>query len=231
MTNGHDPLRLSLGAYLFGALDPADRAEVEAHLGDCAACREELAGMAGLPGLLGRLTAEEATATGQPAGSAAEPCRQVLDRALTELARRRRSQRRRWLAGAAAAVSIAAGGTAAGTAAISGPDHSGSSAAAGTGHTIAGTDPGTHVHATATLRGGAAGTAIALRVDGVSPGLHCQLIAVASDGHREIASSWRVAYHGEADVTGTTAIPTPKLATLQIITTDGTRLLTLPTHR
>lgn len=230
MTDGHDPLRLSLGAYLLGALDPADRAAVEAHLGDCPPCREELAGLAGLPGLLGRLTVEEATATSPPVGSPDEPRLRVLDRTLTELASRRRRQRHRWLAGAAAAVLIAAGGAAAGTVATTGPDHSGVPAVTGTGHTITATDPGTHVHATAILRGGVAGTAITLRVAGVSPGLHCQLIAIAADGHHEIAGSWRVAYHGQADVTGTTAIPAAELAALQVITTSGTRLVTLPAH-
>ena len=58
----HTDLRLALGAYVLGALEPAEHAEVAAHLEDCAACRAEVADFAPLPGLLGRLTPAEATA-------------------------------------------------------------------------------------------------------------------------------------------------------------------------
>lgn len=225
MSDGHDPLRTSLGAYLLGALDPADRAEIETHLADCPPCREDLASLAGLPGLLGRLTLAEAVATASPAETADLPGQQLLNRALTELRRRRHSQRRRWLAGAAAAVLIAA------VAAVTGTSQSHAPAGTAGGQVIAATDPTTRVHATATLHGEPAGTEITLRLSGVTPGLHCQLIAVAADGRREVASSWRATYHGQADVTGTTALPVAELASLQVVTTDGTRLLTLPAHR
>lgn len=43
------------GAYVLGALAPADRAAYERHLAGCAACREAVAEVAVLPGLLGRL--------------------------------------------------------------------------------------------------------------------------------------------------------------------------------
>ncbi|MER6596669.1 zf-HC2 domain-containing protein, partial [Micromonospora purpureochromogenes] len=43
------------GAYVLGALAPADRAAYERHLAGCAACREAVAEIAVLPGLLGRL--------------------------------------------------------------------------------------------------------------------------------------------------------------------------------
>lgn len=55
----HVELRRSLGSYLVGALDPVERAEVEAHLSACGSCREELASYAGLPGLMSRVTREE----------------------------------------------------------------------------------------------------------------------------------------------------------------------------
>lgn len=228
VTATNDPLRLSLGAYLLGALDPAERAATETHLAGCAACREELAGMAGLPGLLGRLSTEEAAAAGAPPDAAAASGQLVLHRTLTELTRHRRRQRRRGLSAAAAAVLIAAAGTAAAGTVLS---TDGDRTAAAVGTTITATDPGTHVRATATLRGEPAGTAIALRLADVTPGLHCQLIAVAADGRREVAGSWRVAYQGQADVAGTTAIPAGELAALQVVTSSGTRLVTLPARR
>jgi predicted lipoprotein with Yx(FWY)xxD motif len=47
-------IRPLLGVYLTGAIAPADRAVVVRHLAACADCRAELAGLAGLPGLLRR---------------------------------------------------------------------------------------------------------------------------------------------------------------------------------
>ena len=45
----------SLTAYLDGALDPAERAEVEAHLAQCASCRAERDRLAAAVALLARL--------------------------------------------------------------------------------------------------------------------------------------------------------------------------------
>ena len=78
------------GAYVLGALSPAERAAYERHLATCSFCREAVADIAVLPGLLGRL---------DPAGleqflpSAAETSRvpALLDAAR---ARRRRNHTR-----------------------------------------------------------------------------------------------------------------------------------------
>src|SRR6516165_9197057 len=43
-----------LGTYLVGAISPRDRAILVGHLGQCERCRDELAGLAALPGLLRR---------------------------------------------------------------------------------------------------------------------------------------------------------------------------------
>ncbi|MEV1143541.1 zf-HC2 domain-containing protein, partial [Micromonospora sp. NPDC049799] len=43
------------GAYVLGALAPAERAAYERHLAGCADCRQAVAEIAVLPGLLGRL--------------------------------------------------------------------------------------------------------------------------------------------------------------------------------
>jgi len=109
--------RISLGVYVLGAIDPAERALVDAHLATCRDCRDELAGLAGLPALLARVSTEEAIAladTGGPlaaaADEAAEPPRELLATVLDLTAARRR--RRRWReagVGIAAALVIAAG--------------------------------------------------------------------------------------------------------------------------
>ena len=51
--------RPSLGVYVLGAIDPAERALVDAHLLTCQDCRDELAGLAGLPALLARVNPDE----------------------------------------------------------------------------------------------------------------------------------------------------------------------------
>ncbi|MFG1861954.1 zf-HC2 domain-containing protein [Microbispora bryophytorum] len=67
-----EEVRISLGAYVLGALDAEETAEVEAHLDTCAACRAELAELSGLPPLLARVSAEDIE-------RAAAPPRSVLD--------------------------------------------------------------------------------------------------------------------------------------------------------
>jgi hypothetical protein len=53
---------LEVGAYVLGALSPAERDAFERHLGECAICRDEVADLAVLPGLLGRIDAATAMA-------------------------------------------------------------------------------------------------------------------------------------------------------------------------
>jgi hypothetical protein len=64
--------RLSLGVYVLGAIDPAERALVDSHLAGCRDCRDELAGLAGLPALLARVDTEEAIALAASDGPPAE---------------------------------------------------------------------------------------------------------------------------------------------------------------
>ena len=100
-----------LGAYLLGGLDDGDTAAFEAHLRQCAACRDELTGMEKLPALLDALPVAEAVAlTAAPAADATGEA-PVPPPLLLKLARRRRTLRRRWaaLAGAAAAACLAVG--------------------------------------------------------------------------------------------------------------------------
>ena len=105
--------RVSLGVYVLGAIEPAERALVDAHLATCRDCRDELAGLAGLPALLARVNPDEISriraddtvrtvTDDRPPG---ELIGTVLD--LAE-ARRRRT-RWRFVAAAAAVVAIAGG--------------------------------------------------------------------------------------------------------------------------
>jgi hypothetical protein len=49
------PFTVSVGALIVGALLPADRHNLLAHLRDCARCKEEVVALAPLPGLLRRV--------------------------------------------------------------------------------------------------------------------------------------------------------------------------------
>ena len=87
--------RSQLGVYLTGAIAPADRATVVRHVTACEDCRAELAGLAGLPGLLRRPAAAQAvtlsTEDEDPAAEdGPEPGGAQLGR---RLARRRRQRR------------------------------------------------------------------------------------------------------------------------------------------
>ncbi|MFE3546439.1 anti-sigma factor family protein [Nocardia sp. NPDC059177] len=96
-------------AYVLGSLGAAERHEYEAHLHDCAHCRQAVAELAGMPGMLAMVDRETALSM-----ISAEPPVQVPDLipSLAAAAERKR-QRRRWLgigsavAAAAAAVAIA----------------------------------------------------------------------------------------------------------------------------
>jgi anti-sigma factor RsiW len=100
--------RSELGVYVLGAIGPAERAKVDRHLTACPRCREELAGLAGLPGLLRRVPPDVATqawaddTSGPPPGP-------PLDRLISRVSRIR--LRRRLTAAAAALVIGLAGAT------------------------------------------------------------------------------------------------------------------------
>jgi hypothetical protein len=201
---------VALGAYVVGALDPRERADVEGHLGVCPECRDELAWFAPLPGLMSRLSVEEVLA-GPPAVDDA-----LLERVLRAAARERRvATHRRWLA-AAAAVVVLAGGTTAGVAGWR---------AAHTTHwqQVAASADG--VRMAVDLEPGSSGTSLQLWLHGVPAGERCRLVAVAADGTRDVAGSWVANYEGDATITGTTSIPRQRLQRLEIVTYDGRTLV------
>lgn len=86
MTTNCDDIRLSLGVYALGALEPEERVLVEAHLAGCAACRAESEELSGVSVFLGRVSEEDVA-------QVARPPRVVLDRLLAAKVRRRRITR------------------------------------------------------------------------------------------------------------------------------------------
>lgn len=98
----HDRLRELTAAHVLGALDPADRAELEAHLEVCETCRQDVVDFAPLPALLARLDLSEVA--GDPP-EASDADRLVLA-VRADVARIERS--RRWWQRTAVAVAVAA---------------------------------------------------------------------------------------------------------------------------
>jgi predicted lipoprotein with Yx(FWY)xxD motif len=100
-------IRPMLGVYLTGAIAPADRAVFMRHLASCGGCREELAGLAALPGLLRRPPVQAAAGASEPSAGSRRPGAHALDSRGT-LFRGMKPRRRRWLTVGAVVVLAAA---------------------------------------------------------------------------------------------------------------------------
>lgn len=175
-----------LGVYVVGAIEPGERAAVDAHLSHCYECREELAGLAPLPALLHRVPAGEAERillSGPQPSDPAVPSGQMLDSLLERVGARRRTKRFRSLFATAAAILIAAGGAVAVSEAIQ-PQQ----------HTVELTTA-TRGPFTATVRYGqdsGGGTQMWVRVHGFKPWTSCKFWVLTKDGSRYLAGGWVV---------------------------------------
>jgi putative zinc finger protein len=207
--------RLSLGAYVLGALDPVERAAVDAHLSECASCRDELAGLAAMPGLLSRVRVEDVL---EPNPS---PSRATADRLIGRLRAARRARRRR-LGAAAGAVAVAA--IAAAAAIVISTNDTGSSGTSNVA-SISATNARTGVSASFGVRPAPWGTAVEVRLRGVPPNTHCKLIVRGRGGEREVAGTWRATYDGTANLQTATAIPRSRITAIEVATTTGHRLV------
>jgi anti-sigma factor RsiW len=213
------PLTIDLGAYLLGALDPAEDERLREHLRGCPECRAEHELLRGLPGRLGLLAPHDLDGLGTTEPSTA-PFGGFLRRAGEDP---RRRSRRRVSVGLSAAAAVLAAAVAGGVGVTGG------SPPAPGPITVAAANEVSQVRASARLTSHGWGTQVALRLSGVAPGQRCVLVARARDGRRETAASWVAAYDGTAHIQGTTAIPRDQLGRLDIVTASGRRLLTIPT--
>ena len=187
-------IRLALGVYVVGAIEPAERTIVEVHLSHCPACREELAGLAGLPALLGRVPvgdAERLALESVELRDLEEPPARLLSSLLDEVAARRRTRRWRVITAVAAAAVIAVGGGLVGGMAVS---NSLGHATAGQPEFVQGVNQRAHITADISYAPAASGTTMQIRVTGIPPGTQCQFWVVRSDGKRWLADTWTVGY-------------------------------------
>lgn len=225
-----DQTRLSLGAYLFGAIDPAESAEVEEHVRACPACRAELADLAELPPLLDRLTPADVDGLEYgfaDAGAVTQtvtdlrPPPELLDRLLATASRRHRWRRLLLSVAVAAAIlaTVIGGGSMIMT--LTRP------AAPDQVVTLSGADPGSRVHGEARLTSRPWGTSITVDVAGLPAGTECSLIAITVDGRRQTVGAWRADYSGAADVTAATSYSLSEVQSLLINELDHEPLLRL----
>jgi hypothetical protein len=229
--------RISLGVYVLGAIDPAERALVDAHLSTCRDCRDELAGLAGLPALLARVSMEEAIALAatddEPfplAPGDAEPPRELLATVLDLTAARRR--RRRWRdasLGVAAALIIAVG-VFGGLRLGSGPAQPTTTAQGQAGLYV-----GQPIGSMQTVTGQSGnltakisyspmgwGTQLDTKVTGIPVGTNCQLWAIDSKGNRFLVGNWVTDnLEGEVWYPGSTALTSTDISGFQVTVGRG----------
>jgi anti-sigma-K factor RskA len=219
-------IRQLLGVYVVGAIDPAERAQVDEHLAECQPCRDELAGLAGLPAMLSRVPAADVERLGLLSlPEAMQPPEELLDSLLKKVSAKRKSRMWRSVAAVAAAAVIAAGGA---TAAVS--QFTSGGAAAEQVWARAGHGPISAMVDYAPVRWG---TAMRVQVSGLKPGTVCQFWVVGKDGTSEYAGAWTVmgnfgrGYGDKAWYPASSAVSANSVRGFQI-TSGGKLLLTIP---
>jgi hypothetical protein len=229
-------IRQALGVYVLGAIDPAERALVDSHLSTCPDCREELAGLAGLPALLRRVPIAEAERLAhdeldeapedQPAGD------EMLRSLLVRTAAHRRGRMWRGLA-AAAAVVLLAGAAGAGGWEVLHPAASGAGqVASASAHweSVSGADRATltSIKVRYAPQSGGGGTAMEVQVRGVPVGTDCQFQVTDSSGHRAIVGGWTATYADSSHwYPGETSIRAGNVRSFQL-TSGGKVLISVP---
>ncbi|RAG82332.1 hypothetical protein DN069_28275 [Streptacidiphilus pinicola] len=234
---------VQLGAYLLGALDPEERAALEAHLAGCAECQAELMAMAPLPGLLRRTPFEELEETAaaaqtltasheasQDASHAAAhtgPIPAAGQRAAGTPPRpsHRRPRRRVLLA---AGVALAGAAAAVGAWVYVGGAQPTTPTAASPTTTVSAVDPGTHVTASAALTPENWGTQVQLKLGNLPLGVTCHLVVHARDGRTETAGTWGSGYSAATTVPASTSVGSSDIQSLAVVDGSGNVLVQLP---
>jgi hypothetical protein len=205
-------------AYVLGALAPAERAAYEQHLAGCASCREAVAGIAVLPGLLRRL--------GEPQ-EAAEPAITTAPSRLPELVGiMHKVRRRRKVQSVAAALAAAC------VALVIGLAMGGLRMAPAQMMVMDKLNPDTAITAEVAMAPVSGGTEITMRCSypdngrGTRP-YTFRLVAVGTDGSVEQIGSWMAKPGDDIKVTGTVRYGHDALTRLEVRARDGTALLAL----
>jgi hypothetical protein len=222
--------RQLLGVYVVGAIDPADRAIVDDHLGECAACRDELAGLAGLPAMLSRVPEADVERlisgiTDLP--ERADPPPELLNSLLRKVSARRRTRMWRGAVAVAASAVLAAGAATA----VSQLTDSHNAQPAGT-HVASAMNPVTHVAAVVDYTQTPwHSTDMRVQVSGIAPGTTCQFWVLGSHGSRTQAGYWTIGTgYAAADHWYTAAAPVQpgSVGHFEITNSTGKVLVNIP---
>lgn len=203
-----------LASYVLGALSPADRRRLDAHLVGCSTCRRELASYAGVPGLLSQLDLAEAT------GGTLLPPPSLLPTVLAAVEAERTSSRRRLTRWRAAAAGLSAAVAAAAVTGVLAAPREGSSqlqplvAAAGMSAT-----------GSVRLQPRPWGTELELRLEDLPAAAGYAAYAVDDRGVRALAASWGPTPGRTATVPASTALDVAALSSLVVETSDGRSVL------
>ena len=225
------------GAYVLGALAPAERQDFERHLAGCPTCARAVRELAGLPGLLGKTDLADLESAPVP-----PPLPDTLLPGLVREVRRR--QRRRVLAtggvAAAAAVVVTLGtvtafGGADQAAPEAGPPPAASSSAAGPGQEMVPVGYG-RMAATVSLASVAWGTRLDLACSYApgapgdeAAGTSYALVVRTRDGRTEQVATWRGLPGRTMRLTAATAATPDQIASVEVRTADGQPVLKLTT--
>ena len=226
-------------SYVLGALSPAERSDYQRHLAGCEECATSVRMLAGMPGLLGRVSEDVLEIA--PGGD--DPVPSTLLPALVEEVRRQ-GKRRTWLVtglAAAAAVAVIAGSVVIGDALLG--DRS-ATPAAPVPSAATTTAPATPMYpvrplpvtAEVSLTSVAWGTRLDLTCTyeepsdgGTAKTWRYALVVQTEDGETEHIATW-VAKPGRTfEITGATASPKSEIAGVEVQTPDGETLLRLHT--
>lgn len=205
---------VEIGAYLLGAVSPADRIRIQEHLHDCVTCQRDVIDLSSLPGLLWRVTPSDIPDPAADDVTTASPTKRRIWRS--------NRRHRQWLLAAAAAV-VVAGGTVGGVLATGNP--SGSHPAT---TVVSGTDPASGLQATARMHAQSWGTEVDLQLGDLPRNAWCELIVHTRDGQQEVAGSWSApAQSGTADLPTATSFKLADIASLSVLTNGGKQLINL----
>lgn len=217
MNATHEELRLALGAYALGTLEPDEQTKVEAHLASCPACLLELDELLQTVPALASLSAADVVGPPPSDGLFDRIAEAVAHPAPADASARNRFASGRWLLTAAAAVVVlAGGGTAVGLAVSSdssGPATTNASVSAGP------------IHLAVAASDASSGTRLVLSVRGLPQHEHCRLVARADDGSVHPAGTWNASYEGAATVVESTDVPRSDLHSLTLYGNGNRKLV------
>jgi anti-sigma-K factor RskA len=228
----HATAEADLGVLVLGALDPAEREAVEAHVAECSSCAAIVAELAPLPGLLKRVDT-----TSLDLGA---PPPEILERALAQIQAEDaaqagsagavvtpiKSRKRGWFVAGASLAAAAA--VAFGVLVFVNQTNTQPNKGVTASQVVAGTDKSTGVSARVVMAPATGGTSLSLSVSGVEQGERCQLVAIGRDGKRDVTSTWVVMYRYGVKINTGTSMKINQIKRLDITTPEGDVLLQMP---